>query len=84
MQGVEVMASGDYFRRFWRGNEVVAGLVESLRLAKEEASRQSGGAVQRRGHYAAHMGAVAVEAGLEGGTLLKVPPPPPSYTQHRA
>jgi hypothetical protein len=54
--------------------------VESLRLAKEENSRQSGPAVHGRGHYAAHMGFAAVEAGLESRTLLKVLSPTPPYS----
>ena len=65
-------------------------LVESLSLAKKEALSQGGGVPQERGHYPLHMGAAAVDAGLENGTLLKVsnplpphPPPPlptPTHT----
>ena len=72
----EVMQPAAYFDRFWRHSESVTGLVESLRLAKQEA-HQTAALRADKGYYPAHLSLAAVNAGLEAGSLLQVGAPLP-------
>ena len=66
-----MMQPAAYFERFWGHSEAVTGLVESVRLARQEA-QQTAALRADKGYYPAHLGLAAVNAGLESGALLQV------------
>lgn len=71
------MTPDSYFSQFWKGNEKVYGLVESLQLAKAETANEStAGITAGRFYYPPHLHPSNALAGIEEGVLLKV-----SYTQ---
>jgi hypothetical protein len=74
-QGVTVMDAALYFRTYWRDCAEVADLFDSLAAAAVGEDAAAGGGTEagsRSAGFAPHLGAAALEAGLDAGTLLQV------------
>ena len=68
------MSASAYFEKYWRGDERVTAMVETLSLAKSAALKGDGGS-DSRGSFAAHMRPSAAMSAINDGTLIKVSHP---------
>jgi hypothetical protein len=74
-QGVTVMDAPLYFRTYWRDCSEVSDLFDSLAAAAAGEDAAAGGITEagsRNAGFIPHLGAAALEAGLDTGALLQV------------
>lgn len=61
-----------YFQRFWESSASVVELVDALRVSLLDAKKADAAKGLAKSGYTEHLKPVAIEKGLEGGSLVKV------------